>query len=59
MRMEAGIISPLALAQNPILSQTLNIEEEGKKKSESCKSVVNQFFLVITQCTISIERRRS
>lgn len=30
--MEAGIISPLALAQNPILSQTLNIEEEGKKK---------------------------
>lgn len=33
MRMDAEIISTLALAQNPVLSQTLNIEEEGKKKS--------------------------
>lgn len=40
--MEAGVVGPSALAQNLILKETLNIEEE--KIPDSCKSVVNQFF---------------
>lgn len=34
MKMEAGAVSLLAVAQSPIPSQTFNIEEEQKKKNQ-------------------------